>query len=64
VGSAQRLPAYQLAEMAKTMTPKEFLARLINGVRGTADTVLANPLTLGQVRGLMMLYRTTGVFAE
>jgi hypothetical protein len=64
VGSAEQLPAYQLAKMAKTMTPKEFLARLINGVRGTADTVLANPLTLGQVRGLMMFYRAAGAFAE
>lgn len=64
VGSVDRLPAYQLAKMAKTMTPREFLARLINGVRGTADTVLANPLTLGQVRGLMMFYGATDTFAE
>ena len=41
------------------MDAVEFLARLLSGVRGTEETLLANPLTLKDVRGFMALYGAT-----
>ena len=38
------------------MSEDEFLARLLNGVRGTASNALANPLTVSDIQGLMWLY--------
>ena len=57
IGTEKILPAYPLKEMAATMPSDEFLARLLSGVRGTSDTALANPLSLGDIRGLLRLYR-------
>ena len=55
-GVAKMLPAYRLQKMAKVMPAGEFLARLLSGVRGTAETALANPLSLGDIRGFMKIY--------
>ena len=57
VGAAKILPAYRLQDMTRVISGKEFLARLLSGVRGTAETSLANPLSLGDIRGFMKLYR-------
>ena len=57
VGAAKTLPAYRLQDMTRVISGKEFLARLLSGVRGTAETSLANPLSLGDIRGFMKLYR-------
>ena len=57
VGTDKILPAYPLREMAANMPSDEFLARLLSGVRGTSDTALANPLSLGDIRGLLHLYQ-------
>ena len=57
VGTEKRLPAYRLQKMGKMISAGEFLARLLSGVRGTADTALANPLSLGDIRGFMKFYR-------
>ena len=59
VGAAKILPAYRLQDMTRVISGKEFLARLLSGVRGTAETSLANPLSLGDIRGFMKLYRAT-----
>ena len=58
-GSPSTLPAYRLKEFASTMSSHEFLARLLSGIRGSGETTLANPLTLGDVRGFMRLYRSS-----
>ena len=58
VGAAKILPAYRLQDMTRVISGKEFLARLLSGVRGTAETSLANPLSLGDIRGFMKLYRS------
>ncbi|MFL2551475.1 MAG: hypothetical protein ACJ0SM_08010 [Arenicellales bacterium] len=57
VGAAKILPAYRLQDMTRVISGKEFLARLLSGVRGTAETSLANPLSLGDIRGFMKLYQ-------
>ena len=57
VGTEKILPAYPLREMAANMPSDEFLARLLSGVRGASDTALANPLSLGDIRGLLRLYQ-------
>ena len=57
VGTEKILPAYPLREMAANMPSEEFLARLLSGVRGASDTALANPLSLGDIRGLLRLYQ-------
>ncbi len=57
VGTEKILPAYRLREMVGNMPSEEFLARLLSGVRGTSDTALANPLSLGDIRGLLRLYQ-------
>lgn len=56
-GSPSILPAYRLKDFASTMSAREFLARLLSGIRGSGETTLANPLTLGDIRGFMRLYR-------
>ena len=56
-GSPSTLPAYRLKDFASTMSAQEFLARLLSGIKGSGETTLANPLTLGDVRGFMRLYR-------
>ena len=56
VGAAKSLPAYRLQNMARVISAEEFLARLLSGVRGTVETALANPLSLGDVRGFMKFY--------
>ena len=61
VGAEKILPAYRLKEMAAGMPSDEFLARLLSGVRGTSDTALANPLSLGDIRGLLRLYQEDAV---
>ncbi len=61
VGTEKILPAYRLEEMAGNMPSDEFLARLLSGVRGTSDTALANPLSLGDIRGLLRLYQEGAV---
>ncbi len=61
VGTEKILPAYRLEEMAGNMPSDEFLARLLSGVRGTSDTALANPLNLGDIRGLLRLYQEGAV---
>ena len=61
VGTEKILPAYRLEEMAANMPSDEFLARLLSGVRGTSDTALANPLSLGDIRGLLRLYQEDAV---
>jgi len=58
-GSLSHLPAYRLSGLAQSMDAVEFLARLLSGVRGTEETLLANPLTLKDVRGFMALYGAT-----
>ena len=57
VGAEKSLPAYRLQKMGKMISAVEFLARLLSGVRGTPDTALANPLSLGDIRGFMRIYR-------
>ena len=61
VGTEKILPAYRLKEMAASMPSDEFLARLLSGVRGTSDTALANPLSLGDIRALLRLYQQDAV---
>jgi hypothetical protein len=58
-GSPNQLPAYRLSELARSMTSTEFLARLLSGVRGTEETLLANPLSMKDMRGFMALYGAT-----
>jgi len=47
--------------MVGNMPSEEFLARLLSGVRGTSDTALANPLSLGDIRGLLRLCQEDAV---
>ena len=55
-GVFHHLPAYDLWKISSRMSEGEFLARLLNGVRGTASNALANPLTVPDIQGLMWLY--------
>jgi len=47
--------------MGEAISAEEFLARLLKGARGTADTALANRLSLGDIRGFMKIYREAPV---
>lgn len=51
------LPARDLYLMGRESTPEDFLARLINGVKGDETLLFANPLTTQQVAALWGLYR-------
>ncbi len=55
-GVSHHLPAYDLWKVSSRMSEGEFLARLLNGVRGTSSNALANPLTVSEIQGLMWLY--------
>jgi len=46
-------PARNLFRDAREMPPDEFVARLLGGVRGVAQTGLENPLTDEELRGLL-----------
>lgn len=48
----QQRPAYSLVEMAKELTQKEFIARMIVGVHGTSEIALQNPLTDDDISGM------------
>lgn len=48
----QQRPAYSLFEMAKKLTQKEFIARMIVGVHGTPEIALQNPLTDDDISGM------------
>ena len=48
----QARPAYSLFKMAKILTQKEFLARMIVGVHGTPEIALQNPLTDDDISGM------------
>lgn len=52
------LPARDLFLMARQGTADEFLARLINGVKGDATIKFANPLTDAQLGALWSYYRS------
>jgi len=51
------LPARDLYSMARESSPEDFLARLINGVKGDETLLFANPLSAQQVAALWVLYR-------
>lgn len=55
-------PAYSLVEMADKMAPREFIARMLGGVRGTAEIALHNPLSKQDIAGLydFLLRSATG----
>ena len=48
----QARPAYSLFNMAKNLTQKEFIARMIVGVHGTPQIALQNPLTDDDIAGM------------
>ena len=52
------LPARDLFQMARQESVDEFLARMVNGVKGDASIHFANPLTDAQIGALSTLYRT------
>jgi mono/diheme cytochrome c family protein len=52
------LPARDLFKMAQQEAANEFLARLVNGVKGDATLHFANPLTDAQIGALWALYKT------
>jgi mono/diheme cytochrome c family protein len=45
-------PAYSLFKMAKKLSQKEFIARMIVGVHGTPEIALQNPLTDDDIAGM------------
>jgi len=49
-------PAYSFLEMAKTMSNKEFLARMLVGVHGNPKIALRNPLTDEDITGLVTYF--------
>jgi cytochrome c5 len=51
------LPARDLFQMGRQEPGDEFLARLVNGVKGDAVIHFANPLTDAQIGALWTLYR-------
>lgn len=51
------LPARNLYVMGRQSTPEDFLARLINGVKGDETLLFSNPLTAQQITALWILYR-------
>jgi mono/diheme cytochrome c family protein len=48
----QARPAYSLFKMAKALSEKEFIARMIVGVHGTPEIALQNPLTDDDISGM------------
>ena len=52
------LPARDLFQMARQETVDEFLARMVNGVKGDATIHFANPLTDAQIGALSTFYRS------
>ena len=52
------LPARDLFQMARQETVDEFLARMVNGVKGDASIHFANPLTDAQIGALSTFYRS------
>lgn len=57
-GSADTLlPARDLFQMARDENADEFLARMVNGVKGDAGVKFANPLTDAQIGALRNYYR-------
>jgi cytochrome c553 len=52
------LPARDLFAMARKELVDEFLARMVNGVKGDASIHFANPLTDRQIGALWALYRS------
>lgn len=52
-------PAYSLFEMAKRMSRKELLARMIVGIHGTPKIALRNPLTDDDITGLVTYFTNT-----
>ena len=53
------LPARDLFKMGRQEGADEFLARLVNGVKGDATVHFANPLTNAQIGALWTFYRTS-----
>ncbi|MDH3282880.1 MAG: cytochrome c [Gammaproteobacteria bacterium] len=49
---ARENPAYDLFEQARSVPAREFIARLLGGVRGTPEIGLENPLTDRELAGL------------
>lgn len=50
----QARPAYSLFKMAKNLSEKEFIARMIVGVHGTPEIGLQNPLTNDDIAGMFI----------
>jgi len=48
----QTPPVYSLAGMANNLPAREFIARMITGVHGTAEIALRNPLSDDDIRGI------------
>jgi len=48
----QARPAYSLFKMAKALSNKEFIARMVVGVHGTPEIALQNPLTDDDISGM------------
>ena len=53
-------PAPDLFREARTLPEREFIARLLGGVRGTPVIALENPLSDQQIAGLAAYLRTSG----
>jgi len=53
-------PAYNLFSEVKRLTPEEFLARLLIGVRGDRVTGIDNPLTDYEIAALFRYYQVNG----
>jgi mono/diheme cytochrome c family protein len=51
-------PAYNLFDQARSLSPQEFAARMITGVRGDRLTNLQNPLSDEEIAALIAYYRT------
>ncbi len=52
-------PALDLFRQARSMSPREFAARLVTGVRGDAVTGIDNPFTDEELAALVAYYRGT-----
>jgi mono/diheme cytochrome c family protein len=50
----QARPAYSLFKMVRQLSQKEFIARMIVGVHGTAEIALQNPLTNADISGMFV----------
>jgi mono/diheme cytochrome c family protein len=53
-------PAYDLFQQARTSPRVEFVARMLNGVRGTPEIGLRNPLTDTEIAALVALFTAQG----